>query len=115
MKAHTHQVSWELHNGPIPENLRVLHKCDVPACVRPDHLFLGTHGDNMADMVAKRRQSRGGRSNPGEQHGRAKLTDAKVIEIRGRRGETGRCIAREFGVSPSLVSETRARKVWSHI
>ena len=50
-----HRVMWELANGPIPEGMHVLHRCDVRNCVRPDHLFLGTHQDNMADMARKGR------------------------------------------------------------
>lgn len=53
-----HRVSWVLHNGPIPDGMHVLHRCDVPQCVNPDHLFLGTHTDNMKDCARKGRTQR---------------------------------------------------------
>src|SRR5437899_2411616 len=75
-----HRAAWFVANGPIPDHMCVCHRCDTPLCVRPSHLFLGTHSDNMKDSYAK------GRHQPvrlyGTRHGMAKLTDPKVREIR---------------------------------
>jgi HNH endonuclease len=54
-----HRVSWVIHNGSIPLGIHVLHRCDNPPCCNPDHLWLGTNADNMADKVRKNRQARG--------------------------------------------------------
>lgn len=111
-----HRLSWEIHNGPIPHGLFVLHKCDNPPCVNPDHLFLGTQADNMADMDSKNR-----RFVPrlqGEQTGRvAKLTNAQAREVydRLRRGERGSSIARRFNVSHCIVSNIKRGKTWKGV
>ena len=73
---YSHRVMWEDTYGPIPEGMHVLHKCDTPLCSRPDHMFLGTHADNMADCARK------GRCNQGERNGCAKLKEQHVGEIR---------------------------------
>ena len=95
-----HRASWELHHGPITGNLRVLHACDNPPCVRPDHLFLGTDADNVRDMVGKDRQAKG------ERHGRRKLTDDEVVAIRRERlgGATLAALGAKHGVSEGQVS-----------
>lgn len=73
-----HRVSWELANGPIPDAMYVLHRCDNPSCVRPDHLFLGTSSDNTQDMISKGRRV----ILYGEDAGTAKLTNAQVEAMR---------------------------------
>lgn len=94
-----HRIVWVHHHGPTA--LRVLHRCDNPPCVKLDHLFTGTHADNMADMVAK------GRSALGERNGKTKLTDAQISGIRQRRatGELRQTIAADFGITPGYVSD----------
>lgn len=107
-----HRVSWELFVGPIPKGLCVLHECDNPPCVRPDHLFLGTNLDNVKDMVAKGRQARG------EANGRAKLTDAAVILARAKYGAGGLVfeeLAAELNVSESCVRMACRGDRWSHL
>jgi hypothetical protein len=84
-------------NGPIPEGLFVCHRCDTPACINPDHLFLGTNAQNTADRHAK------GRSAAGESNGRAKLTAEQVDGIRALRGMPLSAIARRFGMSQRAV------------
>lgn len=107
-----HRVSWEVANGPIPDGICVCHRCDVPACVNPAHLFLGTQADNVADMLAK---GRGGYKAPrGERNGRAKLTDAQVREIRASEGSQ-MAIAARFGIGEATVSKIRNGKRWSHV
>ncbi len=113
-----HRLSYEHHVGPIPDGLCVLHRCDVPACVNPDHLWVGTQGDNMADKTRKGRGRAPG--SPGEKNGRARLTEAVVREIRGRLvtedcvGLSGR-LAREYGVGRSTIVDIKYRKRWVHI
>lgn len=96
-----YRVSYKIAHGEIPPRHSVLHSCDNPPCVRPDHLSVGTHKDNSADMVAKRR------SRNGERRPQAKLTDAQVDEIRAlyaTRQFTQKELGRQFGVSDSAVS-----------
>jgi hypothetical protein len=107
-----HRLSYEMHCGAVPDGMQVLHECDNPSCVRPDHLFLGTNADNMADKCAKGRESH--YSPKGEQSGRAKLTEAQVLDIRGASG-TAAEIARQFGMSRTAVRDIRAARTWAHI
>lgn len=112
MKAY--RFSWAIANGrPIPKGGHILHSCDNPPCVKPEHLRLGTSLDNMRDRASK------GRSAPraGVDNGQAKLTDQMVREIREhiRVGETQRNIAKLFGVCQQVISDINRGKTWSHV
>lgn len=109
-KYKPHRISYFLYFGELPDDLGVLHHCDNPVCVRPDHLFLGTPKENMNDKVSKGRQSHG------ENHYASKLSDKQIDEIRRRykfrdkTGNSGRDLAREFGVVFQTISDIVRRK-----
>lgn len=105
-----HRLAWESVNGPVPDGQCVCHKCDVPSCVNPGHLWLGTKADNNADMVAKGRQARV----CGERNGNAKLTDTQVRAIY-RAPDTQREIAARFNVDQALVGRIKTGKIWRHL
>lgn len=109
-----HRKAWELAYGPIPVGLLVLHRCDNPPCVRPDHLFLGTHADNMRDMVAKGRQNRPAHGSPGERNPRAILTAEQVAEIR-QATETHRQVAARYGMSIAAIRDIRQGRRWRSV
>lgn len=98
-----HRISYELHFGPIPNGLCVLHRCDVPNCIAPAHLFLGTIADNNADMREKQRDA------IGERHPGARLTDAEVRQVLAlvAMGLSHRVIAERMRTSVSTVSRIR--------
>jgi hypothetical protein len=107
-----HRLAWEIHFGPIPEDLFVLHRCDVRHCVNPAHLFLGTHRDNVDDMMRKGRQGKGIRN------GRSRVTDEQVIEIR-RLYSLGKLsqgdLGRMFGVARSTIGMLVRGDTWPHL
>jgi hypothetical protein len=106
-----HCQAWLLFRGEIPLGLFVLHKCDRPNCVNPDHLFLGTHTDNMRDAIRKGRVLVGDH-NP--MRHRSKLTMAVAAEIRARRaaGERGKDLAAEYGIATQTVCEIYKGRQW---
>lgn len=112
-----HRLSWQIHCGPIPPGLFVCHSCDNPACVRSEHLFLGTHIDNMNDCRSKARYDRVKRPK-GEQHGNATLTEAEVLSMRreyAERPEVLRVYAERYSTSIANVHSILTHKAWKHI
>lgn len=112
-KRLVHRISYEENTGPIPPRLCVLHRCDNPACINPEHLFLGTHRENMDDMLAKGRQAR--TSQKGVLHGHAKLTEADVLAIRVASGISQAALALQYGMGRSQISNIRLGKCWKHL
>jgi hypothetical protein len=103
-----HRLSWEIKMGKIPTGMCVLHKCDNRLCVNPRHLFLGTRGDNAADMVRKNRTAKG------EGHSQSKLSEKEVLEIRKRKDQS-KALAKRFAVSIGTINEIRRRATWAHL
>ena len=114
-----HRLSWEIHNGPIPEGMDMCHTCDNPSCVNPSHLFLGTPHDNAIDMMEKGRDLEGRKRRArGEEHHRAKLTAAQVVAIRSEyaAGDTStRKLATKYGVSRRSIMFILHRQQWVHV
>lgn len=108
-----HRTSWTIHCGPIPDGMKACHRCDNRYCVNPDHLFIGTQAENVADMHAKGRNR-----NPtpchGEQNPQSKFTAAMVLAVRERAatGEAQIAIARDLGMSAMTVSRIVRREAW---
>lgn len=105
-----HRLSWAMHVGPIPDGLLVLHHCDVPRCVNPDHLFLGDMRDNTLDCMRKGRHV----ARSGEANGAAKLTWDAVAFIRENpHNESMISLGKRFGVDPSTVRSVVIGETWT--
>lgn len=106
-----HRLSYYLHHGEFDTRLMVLHKCDNPSCVNPDHLFLGTVQDNSDDMKRKGRQAKG------RTQWLSKLVDTDIIKIRElyANGQPYRSIAKLYNIAFSNVAFIVKRKTWKHL
>lgn len=116
--VYAHRFSWLLHRGVIPASLWVLHSCDFPGCVNPNHLFLGDHLANMADMRAKGRGTLAHTYTRGERNGMSKLCPCAVLTIRHLydRGVGMTSITRRFPfVGKSAVSKVCYGQTWRHV
>ena len=111
-----HRVSWYLATGAWP-HLGVLHKCDVPACVRLEHLFEGTQKDNMQDCARKGRNIGPSLTPRGESAWNAVLTVALVREIRAcvAAGEAQRAVARRLGIARDTLRHVVRGDTWTHV
>lgn len=116
-----HRFAYESAHGSIPDGMCVCHSCDRPACVNPNHLWVGTNAENHADKASKGRGGRGIRRRKtyelGESHPRAKLSDFDVLSMRSQRqtGASIGCLAKTFGISRSQVYRIVRREHWGHI
>jgi hypothetical protein len=104
------RIMYKLHYGTDPGGLLVCHTCDNPRCVNPKHLFLGSHADNSADMVAKNRQQK----KRGESASRAMLSEEDVKQIRSS-SLTHADLAQKYHVSVSCISHAMRGVNWAHI
>jgi hypothetical protein len=124
VQGRAHRFSWEIHNGEIPRGFCVLHKCDTPACVNPDHLFLGTKAENNADMHKKGRNVPGGthckgagKYPKGEDHPNAKLCKSSVVAIREDKdsGMSYSAIAKKYKIGIATAWKICQKRIWAHV
>lgn len=103
----SHRLSYQLFKGPVPEDLCVLHKCDTPCCVNPDHLFLGTKKDNAIDCATKYR------TNPKS----AKLNHESVRQIRSRfkSGASIKTLVQDYNLARETIREVVTGKTWKQV
>ena len=103
-----HRLFYTEFKGEIPNGMCVCHKCDVPQCVNPDHLFLGSQSDNMADMYSKKRGA------VGADYHRSTLTDDLVAKLKAD-GRTQDEIAKDYGIARTTVSAIKTGRAWKHV
>ena len=109
-KYYVHRVSYKMKYGPIPKNMCICHHCNIRLCVNPEHLFIGTHTDNMKDASKKERLGK----IKGSEIVQAKLTEAQIPAIR-KDPRSEKYIARDYGVSKSNIGFIKRRHTWKHV
>ncbi len=110
--VYAHRFSYELFKGPIPRGMQLLHSCDNPGCVNPEHLSIGTCKDNLQDMKSKGRHLRG------ERNARAVLAPGQVEAIKVLLNHSGLSqveIGRQFGVHQTIISKIKRGERWEHV
>ena len=107
----SHRLAYEQKNGPILDGLWVLHKCDKPTCINPNHLFLGTPKDNVQDMMSKKRNKCGKLGLPGEKNPKAKLT---VDQVKAMRLHSNYIKPKDLAILYSM-SVPNVRKIINHV
>jgi hypothetical protein len=110
-RTSAHRLAWRLYNCADPGTLCILHRCDRRDCCNPKHLFLGTRKANLYDAWKKGHLSA---CSPGQDHPRAKLTDAVVREIRSG-DEDARVLSQRHGVKPQTIRSARSGRTWRHL
>ena len=107
-KLLAHRVSYEVHHGDIPEGKCVLHKCDVPSCVNPDHLYIGDRKDNSDDMYSR------GRARIGSKHYASKITEDIAKKIKGS-GLSTKEISNIYNISRQSAADIIYGRTWKHV
>lgn len=108
-----HRASYEAFKGLIPDALQIRHTCDVPCCINPDHLLVGTQKENMGDMISRGRKV----VKPGSAHWKSKVTESDIPVIRARReaGDKLQDIADDYGMGIEGIHNICSRRVWKHV
>lgn len=116
-KLLAHRISYKIFVGEIPDGLFILHQCDVPRCINPQHLHLGTQKDNLNEMRERDRANDISKGKKGDRHNLAKLSETDVKEIRRLRekGYTGVKLSEMFNVTNGLIYMIINKRIWKHI
>ena len=105
---YAHRFAYTMTYGKITSEV-IMHICDRPNCINPEHLKQGTHGDNVRDKIAKKRQLRG------ELHPDSRVSGIQVLEILKSSGKTYQQLSNEYGISRGGIHNIKSGRTWNHI